>query len=89
MNTERIFNELESLKIENATLQSQTLRQEERIVEYQQKLVNLARENNQLRNDLLMAQNSKLFEELGIKGNVKFIKTDDNRYKLAPEEQAK
>lgn len=89
MSTERIFNELESLKIENANLQFLLLKEEERIVEYQQKIVNLAKENVELRNDLLKVENSKLFEELGIKGKVKFIKMEDNRYKLAPEEQGK
>lgn len=89
MSTERIFNELESLKIENANLQFLLLKEEERIVEYQQKIVNLAKENVELRNDLLKVENSKLFEELGIKGKVKFIKMDDGRYKLAPEEQGK
>jgi uncharacterized protein YlaN (UPF0358 family) len=83
---DRIFNEIESLKIENATLQSQLIKEEERIVEYQQKLVNLARENCQLRNELLKTQNSELFKELGITSKARFIKMDDNRYKLAEEQ---
>ena len=81
----KVFSELESLKIEVTVLQSQLLKEEERIVSYQQKIVDLTKENLQLRNELLKAQNSKLFDELGIKGKVKLQKQDDSRYKVEPD----
>lgn len=81
----KIFSELESLKIEVATLQSQLLKEEERIVSYQQKIVDLTKENLQLRSDFLKANNTRLFDELGIKGKVKLQKLEDNRYKVEPE----
>lgn len=84
---DKIFNEMESLRIEVATLQSQLLKEEERILSYQQKIVDLSKENLQLRNVILKYDNDKLFDQLGIKGKVKLIKQEDNRYKL--EEQAK
>ena len=90
-NTEsKVFSEMESLKIEVATLQSQLLKEEERIVSYQQKIVDLTKENLDLRNELLKIQNNKLFDELGIKGKVRLQKQEDNRYKLEPDKgQAK
>lgn len=78
----KVFDEMESLKIDVATLQSQLLREEERIVQYQQKIVDLAKENLQLRNDLLKVYNDKLFKELDIKDQSKLQKQADNRYKL-------
>lgn len=82
----KIFNEVDSLKIEIASLHTQLLKEEERIVAFQQKIVDLARENHQLREALLKADNSKLFDELGIKGKVvKLHKQEDNRYKLEAE----
>lgn len=78
-----IFNEVDSLKIEIASLNTQLLKEEERIVAFQQKIVDLAKENYQLREELLKRDNSKLFDDLGIKGKtVKLKKQDDNRYKL-------
>jgi hypothetical protein len=82
----KIFNEVDSLKIEIASLHTQLLKEEERIVAFQQKIVDLARENHQLREAILKADNSKLFDELGIKGKiVKLLKQEDNRYKLESE----
>lgn len=86
----KIFNEVDSLKIEIASLNTQLLKQEERIIAFQQKIVDLAKENHQLRDLLLKAENSKLFDELGIKGGlVRLQKQEDNRYKLELEPEVK
>ena len=86
----KVFNEMDSLKIEVASLRSQLLKEEERIVSYQQKIVDLTKENLQLRSELLKIDNARLFEGLGIKGKANLKKQDDNRYKLElePNEQA-
>lgn len=82
---EKIFPELESLKIEVATLQSQLLKEEERVIAYQQKVVDLSKENLQLRNQIQKEYNNKLFNDLGIKGKISLKKLEDGRYKLESE----
>lgn len=82
---QKIFSEVESLKLEVATLQTQLLKEEERIVSYQQKIVDLTKENLELRTTILKIDNNRLFDELGIKGKVRLQKQEDNRYKLVPE----
>lgn len=86
----KVFNEVDSLKIEVASLNTQLLKSEERIIAFQQKIVDLAKENYELRDLLLKIENNKLFDELGIKGKlVKLQKQEDNRYKLELEPEVK
>lgn len=81
----KIFGEVESLKIEVATLNAQLLKEQERVVQYQQKIVDLTKENLQLRTQIVQNGNEKLFDELGIKGKVRLKKLEDSRYQLEPD----
>jgi hypothetical protein len=84
----RILSDTESLKVELLTLKTQILNEQKKSVEYQQVIVNLRKENLELKGQLLEAENDKTLINVGIIGNNKITRLEDGKYKVEPQNGA-
>lgn len=86
MTEPRILNELESLKVEILTLRTQLLNEQKKSVEYQQVIVNLRKENLDLKGQLLEAENDDALTGCGIIGDSKITRLENGKYQVEPHE---
>lgn len=80
----RILNDVEAMKVEIITLRTQLINEQKKSVEYQQVIVDLRKENLELKGQLLEAESDKTLAGIGILDNSRITRLEDGKYKVEP-----
>ena len=78
--TVKMLDEVQSLRVDLVNLQTQLLREQELNTNLQQAIVEMRKELAVYRTQLSRAENEKLIDDLGLKGEINLKKLENGRY---------